>query len=71
MMLRVCLGGDFQARSAWRPETPPTDSEIRFGHAGNLCRFTGYDKIVRSVQEAAVQFNAGTMTETPANEMAS
>lgn len=31
----------------------PTEEEIRFGLAGNLCRCTGYDKIVRAVQDAA------------------
>ncbi len=34
-----------------------TETEIRYGLAGNLCRCTGYDKIVRAVQEAAVQLN--------------
>jgi carbon-monoxide dehydrogenase small subunit len=41
---------------AWRllQENPdPTEEEIRFGLAGNLCRCTGYDKIVRAVQDAA------------------
>ena len=31
----------------------PSEEEIRFGLAGNLCRCTGYDKIVRAVQDAA------------------
>jgi carbon-monoxide dehydrogenase small subunit len=31
----------------------PTEEEIRFWLAGNLCRCTGYDKIVRAVQDAA------------------
>jgi carbon-monoxide dehydrogenase small subunit len=31
----------------------PTEEEIRFYLAGNLCRCTGYDKIVRAVQDAA------------------
>jgi len=31
----------------------PTEHEIRFQLAGNLCRCTGYDKIVRAVQAAA------------------
>lgn len=31
----------------------PSESEIRFWLAGNLCRCTGYDKIVRAVQKAA------------------
>lgn len=32
----------------------PSETEIRFWLAGNLCRCTGYDKIVRAVQKAAV-----------------
>ena len=31
----------------------PTETEIRFWLAGNLCRCTGYDKIVRAVQAAS------------------
>jgi carbon-monoxide dehydrogenase small subunit len=31
----------------------PSEDEIRFYLAGNLCRCTGYDKIVRAVQAAA------------------
>jgi carbon-monoxide dehydrogenase small subunit len=33
----------------------PSEEEIRFALAGNLCRCTGYDKIVRAVQAAAKQ----------------
>ena len=31
----------------------PDETEVRYGLAGNLCRCTGYDKIVRSVLAAA------------------
>ncbi|MEO0983447.1 MAG: (2Fe-2S)-binding protein [Pseudomonadota bacterium] len=31
----------------------PTETEIRYWLAGNLCRCTGYDKIIRAVQDAA------------------
>ena len=37
----------------------PTEEEIRFGLAGNLCRCTGYDKIVRAVQDAAKRNEGG------------
>lgn len=33
----------------------PTEEEIRYWLAGNLCRCTGYDKIVRAVQDAAAE----------------
>ena len=36
----------------------PTETEIRFWLAGNLCRCTGYDKIVRAVQAAAAEMRA-------------
>jgi carbon-monoxide dehydrogenase small subunit len=35
----------------------PTEHEIRFWLAGNLCRCTGYDKIVRAVLAAAEEMN--------------
>jgi len=36
----------------------PTDTEIRYWLAGNLCRCTGYDKIVRAVQDTAAELRA-------------
>ena len=52
----VCTPGFLLAAKALLDENPdPTETEIRYGLAGNLCRCTGYDKIIRSVQEAAVQ----------------
>jgi carbon-monoxide dehydrogenase small subunit len=33
----------------------PTDDEIRFGIAGNLCRCTGYQNIVKAIQFAAAK----------------
>ncbi len=49
-----CTPGFIVATKALLDKNPnPTDHEIRFWLAGNLCRCTGYDKIVRSVKAAA------------------
>lgn len=50
----ICTPGFILAARALLDENPnPTEEQIRFSLAGNLCRCTGYDKIVRAVQEAA------------------
>ncbi len=50
----VCTPGFLIAAKSLLERNPdPTEEEIRFGLAGNLCRCTGYDKIVRAVQDAA------------------
>jgi aerobic carbon-monoxide dehydrogenase small subunit len=50
----ICTPGFLMAAKALLDHNPsPTEEEIRFGLAGNLCRCTGYDKIVRAVQDAA------------------
>ena len=36
----------------------PTEEEVRFGMAGNLCRCTGYQNIVRAILAAAAEMNA-------------
>ena len=36
----------------------PTDDEIRFGIAGNLCRCTGYQNIVNAIRVAAAELNS-------------
>jgi carbon-monoxide dehydrogenase small subunit len=41
------------AHELLRNNPNPTDSEIRHGLEGNMCRCTGYQNIVRSVREAA------------------
>ncbi len=52
----VCTPGFLVAAKVLLDENPdPTETEVRYALAGNLCRCTGYDKIVRSVLEAAVQ----------------
>ena len=50
----ICTPGFIVAAKALLDRNPqPTEQEIRFELAGNLCRCTGYDKIVRAVQDAA------------------
>ena len=50
----ICTPGFLIAAKALLKNNPdPTEEEIRYGLAGNLCRCTGYDKIVRAVQDAA------------------
>lgn len=50
----ICTPGFLMAAKALLDANPdPTEEEIRFWLAGNLCRCTGYDKIVRAVQDAA------------------
>jgi carbon-monoxide dehydrogenase small subunit len=52
----ICTPGFLVAAKALLDKNPnPSEHEIRFQLANNLCRCTGYDKIVRSVQEAAKQ----------------
>ncbi len=50
----ICTPGILiAARSLLEKNPKPTESEIRFWLAGNLCRCTGYDKIIRAVDDAA------------------
>lgn len=52
----VCTPGILVAAKALLEKNPdPTDTEVRYWLAGNLCRCTGYDKIVEAVQDAARQ----------------
>lgn len=51
-----CTPGLLMAAKALLDRNPnPTESEVRFGLAGNLCRCTGYDKVVRAVLDAAAE----------------
>ncbi len=50
----ICTPGMIMTSIALLREKPsPTRDEVRFGLQGNLCRCTGYDKIVDAVQAAA------------------
>ena len=56
----ICTPGFLVAAKALLDKNSnPTETEIRFGLAGNLCRCTGYDKIVRAVQAAAAEMRKG------------
>ena len=50
----ICTPGFLVASKALLDQNPnPTEHEVRHWLAGNLCRCTGYDKIVRAVLDAA------------------
>jgi carbon-monoxide dehydrogenase small subunit len=52
----ICTPGFIVAAKSLLEHNPdPSEYEIRFWLANNLCRCTGYDKIVRAVQDAAVR----------------
>ena len=49
-----CTPGFLVAAKALLDRNPdPSETEVRYALAGNLCRCTGYDKIVRAVLDAA------------------
>ena len=51
-----CTPGILVASKALLAKNPdPTEEEVRYWLAGNLCRCTGYDKIIRAVQAAAAE----------------
>jgi carbon-monoxide dehydrogenase small subunit len=52
----ICTPGFLVAAKALLEKQPnPTETEVRYWLAGNLCRCTGYDKIVRAVLDAATE----------------
>lgn len=67
----VCTPGFIVAAKALLDRNPdPDEHQIRYWLAGNLCRCTGYDKIVKAVQRAAAEMagrtEAGTAAEAGA-----
>ena len=55
----ICTPGFLVAAKALLDrDLNPSETEIRYWLAGNLCRCTGYDKIVRAVQKAADEMRA-------------
>jgi carbon-monoxide dehydrogenase small subunit len=52
----ICTPGFLVASKALLAKNPnPTETEVRYWLAGNLCRCTGYDKIIRAVMDAAAE----------------
>jgi len=52
----VCTPGFLVAAKALLDKNPdPSETEVRYWLAGNLCRCTGYDKIVRAVLDTAAE----------------
>jgi carbon-monoxide dehydrogenase small subunit len=52
----ICTPGFIVAAKALLDANPtPTETEARYWLAGNLCRCTGYDKIIRAVMDAAAE----------------
>jgi carbon-monoxide dehydrogenase small subunit len=57
-----CTPGLLVAAKALLDRNPnPTETEVRYGLAGNLCRCTGYDKIIRAVLDAAAKMRGETV----------
>lgn len=55
----ICTPGVLMAAKALLERNPdPTEPEVRFWLAGNLCRCTGYDKIIRAVMDTAADMRA-------------
>lgn len=55
----ICTPGFLVAAKALLDRQPnPSEEDIRYWLAGNLCRCTGYDKILRAVQDAAAEVRA-------------
>jgi aerobic carbon-monoxide dehydrogenase small subunit len=57
----ICTPGFIMSTKALLESNPaPSEHEIRFQLSGNLCRCTGYDKIIRAVQDSAQALSAGS-----------
>jgi carbon-monoxide dehydrogenase small subunit len=59
-----CTPGMIMRAHRLLEENPnPSESEIRIGISGNLCRCTGYQNIVSAIQHAAAQMSSGQIKE--------
>ena len=55
----ICTPGILIAAKALLDRNPnPTETEVRYWLAGNLCRCTGYDKIIKAVMDAAEEMRS-------------
>jgi carbon-monoxide dehydrogenase small subunit len=55
----ICTPGFLVAAKALLDRNPdPTERQVRYELSGNLCRCTGYDKIVRAVLDAAAEMRS-------------
>ena len=55
----ICTPGVVMAAKSLLEHNPdPSEQQIRYWISGNLCRCTGYDKIVRAIQDAASEMRA-------------
>lgn len=62
----ICTPGFIVAAKALLDRNSnPTEQDVRFWLAGNLCRCTGYDKIVRAVLDAAAEMRGETKAVMP------
>lgn len=58
----ICTPGFIVASKALLDVNPnPTEEQVRYWLAGNLCRCTGYDKIIRAVLDAAAEMRSATV----------
>ena len=65
----ICTPGFLVAAKALLDRNPnPTETEIRYALAGNLCRCTGYDKIVHAVQASAKELREEARKEKRRNK---
>ena len=56
----ICTPGVLvAARALLEKHANPTETEVRYWLAGNLCRCTGYDKIIRAVMDTAADMRRG------------
>ncbi len=63
----ICTPGFLMSATALLERNPdPSEQEVRYALAGNLCRCTGYDKIVRAVLDAAKSMKSGVRSSRAA-----